>query len=186
MGRDKAALPWGGATLLEHVVGVLGEATDRVIVVGRAGQSLPAVSCERVDDPAGLVPGPLLGALAGLESLAKRSVEAAYLTAVDTPFLTTAHVWQMLERLAGHRAVAVEAIHGQLEPLISAVVVEPALAMARRLVAQGERSVKALLRRLGALGLPLAELPDPRVVWACNTPADLAAAWSTAELEARR
>jgi len=66
MGTDKAALPWGGGTLLEHQIATLRAAdADPVMVAGRADQTAPLSDLPWVTDEPG-VAGPLAGLLAGL------------------------------------------------------------------------------------------------------------------------
>ena len=92
MGRAKAWLPWGEGPLLSHVVAVLAEIVDEVVVVSSADLELPELEARVVMDRA-----PALGPLAGIrEGLAAIEADLAYVTSVDSPFLTPHFVRTML------------------------------------------------------------------------------------------
>ena len=121
MGTPKAALPWGAATLLDHVCGLVAQAVDGPLVVVRApGQELPEL-------PAGVLVaedsreggGPLVGILAGLEALAGRA-DAAYVSAVDMPGLRPAFVRRVLAGLDAATDVVLPEAHGFRHPLAAA------------------------------------------------------------------
>lgn len=197
MGRDKAWLPVGGRPALLRVIAAGRDAgVDRIVVVGSPGQSLPPLppGVTRVDDPAERThEGPLSGLAAGLEQLAAHGVALACLAACDAVWLSPAHVRFVLERLRAspeHDAVvpedtprpdapaAPEGPDGRrvLHPLCAAVRVAPACRAAGALLHTGQRAARALVLALSPLGLPVAALPEPRVVEACNTPEQWAAA----------
>jgi molybdenum cofactor guanylyltransferase len=120
MGRDKAALPWHGTTLLERVAGLAGRGVDGpVVVVGAPEQTLPAVpGAEHLADP---VPGrgPLQGLVAGLGALRDRA-EAAFVTGTDLPLLHPRLVRQVLAALAEGTEAAVAVRAGRRQPLVAA------------------------------------------------------------------
>lgn len=116
MGRAKATLPFGRETMLQRVVGRLGEAVDSIVVVTAAEQQLPELPSsiilarDRRPDR-----GPLEGLAAGLRALGDRA-ELAYVSACDVPLLAPAFVCRMLELSAGHD-VAVPHVDGFEHPL---------------------------------------------------------------------
>lgn len=170
MGADKAALRVAGDTLLARVVRVLASTVDEVVVVGRPGQTLSALpsGARRVDDdPERAGRGPLVGLLAGLKALQAAGIVRAYVGCVDAPLLTAAHVDWMLARLEDPAAAAIPEHEGRSHPLAGAVRVAPAVEAAEDLLAADRRSAHALFERLGAVHVH--ELPDPRVLWPCNT-----------------
>jgi molybdenum cofactor guanylyltransferase len=179
MGRSKAWLELGGRTLVAHLAEQARAAVPSVIVVGRAGIELPALpsSVRRVDDPEDAAPGPLLGVLAGLLALHEAHVELAAMLAVDQPAASARHVAFVLDRLQAAPAAeaVVPRVDGVRQPFAGALRTEPALAAARVLVDAGERSVQALFDGLATVDLAVADLPDPRVTWPCNTPEQWAA-----------
>lgn len=191
MGRDKAWLPVDGRPALLRVIEAGRDAgVDRIVVVGSPGQPLPPLppGVTRVDDPAERThEGPLSGLAVGLEELAAHGVALACLAACDAVWLSPAHVRFVLERLRAspeHDAVVPEdepmpaAPEGRrvLHPLCAAVRVAAACEAARALLLGGQRAARALVLELSALGLPVGTLPEPRVVEACNTPQQWAAA----------
>lgn len=105
MGRPKAWLPFGGETMLQRVVRLLGQVVCPIVVVAAPRQELPSL-------PAGTVVahdaregrGPLEGLQAGLSAL-PAEVPAAYATSCDVPLLVTGFVQRLSELLAGHDVV---------------------------------------------------------------------------------
>ncbi|MBX7246739.1 MAG: molybdenum cofactor guanylyltransferase [Candidatus Sumerlaeaceae bacterium] len=141
MGRDKAAIAYGGTTLLGHVCGVCREAGLPVVVAGRA--DFPE-SLEEVlflpDEVAGL--GPLGGLVTALESLRK----PVALLACDAPGVSASALCWLVETAAGstarHGVVVRHA--GQLEPLFS-VYTPDFLETARLHLASRFRSMRAAI-----------------------------------------
>lgn len=165
MGRDKASMPWGGATMLDAVVAALRSRLPQVIVVGA-----PAPGARMVHDA---VPGegPLRGLEAGLAAAAEDGFGRAFVAATDMPLLTA----DVVDRLVRHRAVpppdvVMATVDGRDQPL--AAVYRTALApAAARALAAGERSLHGFLAALTVARVPLAGL-DARAVFNVNTPAD--------------
>jgi molybdopterin-guanine dinucleotide biosynthesis protein A len=118
MGRPKAALPWGAASLLAHVVGRVAEGVDGPVVVVRApGQALPALplGVRVVEDPReGL--GPLQGLAAGL---AAADAAVAFVTATDMPLLHAAYIRRVVA-LVGDADVAMPVVLGHRQTLAAA------------------------------------------------------------------
>lgn len=178
MGVAKAGLPWGGGTLLDHVVGVVAGAVDGPVVVVRApGQELPPVTAAEVrvvEDPReGL--GPVQGIAAGLAAVAGEA-ERAYVSAVDVPLLRPAFVRAVLAALDADHDVALPYVGGHRQPLAAAY--RTALApLVERLAAEGLLRTGDLFARVRVRRLAEADLPDAGVsVRNVNTPEDFAAA----------
>jgi molybdopterin-guanine dinucleotide biosynthesis protein A len=116
MGVPKATLPFGGETMLQRVVRILGGVVSPIIVVAARDQSLPAlpddVTVARDEREA---KGPLEGIRAGLSALPE-SVDAAYITSCDVPLLVPAFVERMIG-LMGDHDIAVMEIDGFPHPL---------------------------------------------------------------------
>ncbi len=101
MSRDKALLPWGGATLLDHAIARLRSVTDDVrILCGPepryADRGLPIV----VD-----VPGPGSALIGLLSALVAAPRERSLLLAVDLPHATPALLQALIEAGPGSDAV---------------------------------------------------------------------------------
>jgi molybdopterin-guanine dinucleotide biosynthesis protein A len=171
MGAPKAGLEWHGSTLLAHVADVVGRAAGPVVVVRAPGQELPALSGVRVVEDAREGRGPLEGLRAGLRALDPR-VEAAYVAAVDLPFLPPAAVRRALEALAGGAGAAVPRAGGRAHPLAAAYRPPTALPAAEALLAEGRSRMGDLLERLEVAWLDEA----PEALLNLNTPADYARA----------
>lgn len=171
MGRDKALLPWGGATLLEHALRRLRPLCDEVFVLCGPGQRyLDHGAPLLLDAQAGQ--GPLAGLLAGLERLDRRP---GLFLAVDVPRVPGGLLAFLLAALAGHDA-AVPALAAGPEPLVAAYT-RACLGPARRRFAAGERRLTCFwpdvdVRRVGPDELAPFGAPE-RVFANLNAPGDL-------------
>jgi len=116
MGTPKALLPFGGETMLQRVVRLLGGVVAPIVVVAAVDQELPRLPADVIvtrDEHQGR--GPLEGLRAGLKALPP-GIDAAYVTSCDVPLLVPAFVQQMLELADGYD-VAVMEIDGFTHPL---------------------------------------------------------------------
>lgn len=107
MGRDKATLPFGRHTLLQHIVATLSEIFDpsSIVVVSAVGQSLPNLPTEIVvghDSVPGR--GPLEAMAAGFRELPK-TLDAAFVCSCDAPFITPGVVQYLVQQLGEYDAV---------------------------------------------------------------------------------
>lgn len=153
MGRDKATIVAGGASLAERAAAVLRAVAHPVLAVGpEAG-----TGCDAVDDPRR---GPLVAFDAGSRALADLGHEGpVYLLACDMPLVTA----DVLERLAGVRRGADAVIpiwQGRLQPLC-AVYAPRARVMAAGLAAGGAQSMRELLAAIRIEVVPAALLSEP-------------------------
>ena len=101
MGEPKAWLAFGEERMLERVVRLVGSVASPVVVVAAVGQDLPVLASEVVivrDEVSGR--GPLQGLAAGLRALPE-TVELAYATATDVPFLEPRWIERLVELSAG-------------------------------------------------------------------------------------
>jgi molybdopterin-guanine dinucleotide biosynthesis protein A len=114
MGRPKAWLPFGDATLLERVVQRLRGVFVEVLVVGAPGQDLPAADAPVIRDRR-LAQGPLGGLEAALASVAS---PALFAVSCDTPFLQPALARLVSSRLEDNDAV-VPRWQERLNPLLA-------------------------------------------------------------------
>lgn len=161
MGRAKAWLPWGEGPLLSHVVAVLAEIVDEVVVVSSADLELPELEARVVMDRA-----PALGPLAGIrEGLAAIEADLAYVTSVDSPFLTPHFVRTMLS----FGTAAAAEVEGYVQTL-SAVYPRSALPAAEELLAAKRMRPLFLLEAADYRTVTEAELPDQRAWRGFNTP----------------
>jgi len=177
MGRDKAALPAGEGTLIEHLARRLAPVVDETIIAGRsAGHTLAGVTA--VDDRyPGL--GPLAGIHAGL--LAAR-FPLVWVVGCDLPDVDPG-LAALLCGLAGDVDAVVPRIDS--EPQGVCAVYDRALApRIDRLLAAGERRVKMLLAASKVRYVTPEELravdPELRSFRNINTPADYRA-WITTQ-----
>ena len=134
MGSPKALLPFGGETMLQRVVRLLGAVVSPIVVVAAPEQSLPQLPLDVTvtrDEREGR--GPLEGLRAGLKALPD-TLEAAYVTSCDVPLLVSGFVRHMLDLLTDHD-IAVMEIDGFPHPL-SAVYRRNTLPHVEALLAQ--------------------------------------------------
>jgi molybdenum cofactor guanylyltransferase len=116
MGQSKAWLPFGSEPMLVRVVRLLRERVGPIVVVAAPDQSLPSLPEDVVvvrDSVRGR--GPLQGLAAGLLALPV-SVELAYASATDVPFLEPAWVTRLHE-LIGRDDLAIPFVEGFHHPL---------------------------------------------------------------------
>jgi molybdopterin-guanine dinucleotide biosynthesis protein A len=174
MGRDKAALPFGGESMLERVVRIVRPVVDEVILVAREGQQVVGGFRDIVRDPAeGL--GPLAGLAAGLAAMKS---ERAFLTSCDVPLLRPEYVTRLFE-LSDGRQAAVPHIGGYYMTT-SAVYARSVLPVAERLLAQRRLRPFFLVEEVDARLVTADDLrdADPELLSFrnCNEPGDYEAA----------
>jgi molybdopterin-guanine dinucleotide biosynthesis protein A len=123
MGRPKAWLPIAGELMLPRVVRLLAKAVSPIVVVAALHQDLPPLPGEVKivrDEAPGR--GPLQGLAAGLAAL-QGSVETAFASSCDVPFLKPAFVRRMIE-LLGDQDICVPHVGGYHHPLAAVYRVE--------------------------------------------------------------
>ncbi|MGH0037446.1 MAG: molybdenum cofactor guanylyltransferase [Myxococcota bacterium] len=167
MGRPKALLPWGGATLVEAVVRSLLEAVDRVVVVHSGAFELP-----RLPVPVVLDREPGLGPLAGIrEGLHALPGGLAFVASTDAPFLSPGFVGSML----GFGGAAALEQDGFVQTLCAVYDAGRASA-ADALLESGARRPLALLEASGYRRVAPAEVEDADSIRGFNRPEEYLAA----------
>jgi molybdopterin-guanine dinucleotide biosynthesis protein A len=147
--------------MLAHVVAVLREFADEVVVVGSAELALPEVDARVVVDRE-----PHKGPLAGIrEGLAAIRCERAYVTSTDAPFLTA----DFARALLAFGGPAAPEVGGFVQSL-AAVLPRSAEAEAGRLIAAGRTSAHGLLEALGFRRVLADELPGLEPLRSLDTP----------------
>jgi molybdopterin-guanine dinucleotide biosynthesis protein A len=161
MGRDKAALEYGGKPQAVAAFELLSKCCSKVFLSCRQGQNadLPAIH-DVVEN---------IGPMGGIVSAFHDYPDKAWLVlACDLPFLTEATLRDLIARRdASQLATAFRSAHDGLpEPLCA--IYEPAVAgKLREFVAQEKVCPrKALIK----LGVPLLDLPDGRALDNVNHP----------------
>ncbi|MCV7103380.1 molybdenum cofactor guanylyltransferase [Mycobacterium palustre] len=172
MGRDKATLPGpgGAATMVEYVVGIVGQRCEPVFVVAAPGQPLPALNARIVrDEVRGL--GPLPAAGRGLRAAGEAGAKFAFVGAVDMPLLKPELIDDLVRLAVETNAEVVLPWDGRSHYL--AAVYRTDLAdRIQALVAAGERRMSALIDASDAQQIVL---PDSRSLANVNTEAELRA-----------
>jgi molybdopterin-guanine dinucleotide biosynthesis protein A len=167
MGRDKALLPAGPRTLLEHVAELVREAAGNVTLIGPAERyahlGIPMVP-DAVESQ-----GPLGGLFTALEAT---SADWNLIVACDMPGLTAEFLRTLLDaaELAGKDCLAPVTAQG-IEPLCAVYHRRVASAAARALHAKLLK-MQDFARSLDTVEWPVA---DPAILRNVNTPQDLAA-----------
>lgn len=162
MGRDKALLPFGDVPLVVHVAQVVAGATGSATLVGQreryANLGWPVVEDEASGD------GPLGGLIAALgASVAERSL----IVACDMPWLDVENLHALIQHATTADVVVACGERG-IEPLC-AVYHRRCLPVLRGALSEGERAVRRVLTRLAVEEWPV---PDSRLVYNANTPAE--------------
>jgi molybdopterin-guanine dinucleotide biosynthesis protein A len=170
MGRDKALLPWGGATLLAHALARLRLVCAEVAVLAGAEPRYLDAGAPVLTDvaPAG---GPLAGLVAALDHARH---ERVLLLAVDVPFAPPELLRHLLDGAVEADAV-VPMADGLPQPLCAAYRRACAAAARRRLEA-GERRMTSFWQDVRVREVSPAELAafgDPSsLLRNLNTPQD--------------
>jgi molybdopterin-guanine dinucleotide biosynthesis protein A len=154
-GRPKIVEPLDGEPLFHRPLRALLDTCDDVVIVLAPDAPEPPLpnGAARVSFARDQVAyeGPLAGARVGLEQVRG---EHAVLVAGDMPGISAQLLSLMAER-AGKRGNAVVLRDGQgSRPLPAVLAVGPALTLARTLLENGERRLRALVEGLGPDGLP--------------------------------
>jgi molybdenum cofactor guanylyltransferase len=150
MGRDKANLPFpglsggaGGTTMIEHVVGILGQRCEPVLVMAAQGQPLPALQVRIIrDESRGL--GPLPATARALHAAAEAGARFAFVCAVDMPLLDIELIDDLAQRAVETNAEVVLPWDGR-DHFLAAVYRTDLADRADALVAAGERKMRALV-----------------------------------------
>jgi len=189
-GGDKALLPLGDGTLLDHVVARLSPQVSG-LVLNANGQparfsdtGLPVVADSVTDAGAGFA-GPLAGVLAGMDHAAATGADHIVTAAADTPFFPVDLVVRLSAVLTPERPIAMAATPDPKRGLAR----HPTFALwpvwlrelLRAALKGGTRKVVAFSDPLGTAS---AAFPDEAAFFNVNRPEDLVRA--SEMLEARR
>lgn len=193
MGRDKASIQWGDVpheTLFARTIDVISRVAQPVVAVASADQVLPQTSIDfellRDEEP---YQGPLVAVARGLEALTGRA-DLAFVCGTDHPALVPAVPLRLFELARGHdAAIPVR----EKDQLLCAVYAVPAVAVAKRLVASGERSMRSFAAAISARRVTSEELladaavrladPELKSFDDVDTPEDLERSLATKERE---
>lgn len=159
MGRDKAALPFGGGTLLAHQAGKLRALGIADLMISGSAQTI--ADARPVPD---VFPG--CGPLSGIHAcLAAAKHDAVLFLPVDVPLLPVSALQALLD---AHRGGVTLLRHGaRTEPLLG--VYDTALApLCEPILQSGDTTVKALLA-LAEVTLVEPDVPEDAFS-NCNTP----------------
>jgi molybdopterin-guanine dinucleotide biosynthesis protein A len=177
MGRDKASLPAGDGTLIEHLASRLAPVVEETIVVGGSGRHQLAGVMVVDDRYPGL--GPLAGMHAGL--LAAR-YPYVWVVGCDVPDAEPGLV-ALLRALAGDADAVVPLVDAEPQG-VCALYQRALAARIEALLKAGERRIKALLAASNVRYVAPEMLrvidPDLRSFRNINTPADYEA-WLTTQ-----
>jgi len=183
-GADKLDLEVDGRPLLHHAITAVAAVTGRLIVVAAPGAEppLPAGLEARVEvahDPAPFG-GPLVGLAAALASVETAAVLVA---GGDMPRMVPAVLLRLATSVGSSRPAVVLEVPGRAQPLPMALDVVAARAAAGTVLDRGGRSLRELLRELGATSIPapvwLALDPAGATIVDIDRPADLGSAGPT-------
>ena len=163
MGRDKAALPYGGVTLLEHQTRKLRSLGIEDIMISGCAQAIPGTRF--VPD---VCPG--RGPLSGIHAcLSAAEHEAVLFLTVDTPLIPLEALQALLDAHTG--GVTLLRCGGRAEPLPG--VYDRALVAACGAILRTERTaVRRLLDQADVRSVPFEA--DPNAFLNCNTPEEYA------------
>ena len=169
MGRDKAALPAGDGTLIEHLARRLAPVVDETMIAG--GSSRPKLPGVRMIDDRYVGLGPLAGMHAGFTAARHPHV---WVVGCDLPDVEPA-LATLLRGLAGDYEAVVPQIDREPEG-VCALYQRVLASRIEALLDAGERSIKTLLAASNVRYVTPEELravdPELRSFRNINTPAD--------------
>jgi len=174
LGQDKAALPFGGGTLLQHVVDHLSALTDDVIAVVRRDQTLTVRGARMVADrrPEG---GALVGIGTGLQAA---RYAWSLVVACDMPFISLPLV-RYMRALTRCHDIVVPHVEAGYEPL-HALYHRRCAAEVWQALDSGQHRLISFHTGLRVREIGQAQLdaydPQGRSFYNINTPEDLAQA----------
>jgi molybdopterin-guanine dinucleotide biosynthesis protein A len=174
MGTPKALLPFDGTPLIVHIVSMLRQLFDEVVIVAAPGQELPPMPMPVTlvhDDVA--YQGPVGGIYYGLSAL-RPEAEAGFVTSCDSAFLNLALIAHLVEKIATCDVV-VPHWEGRFQPLHAVYRKSVAPLLAAQL-ARGELRPVQLFERVRTCRAEEEEIrrldPEGESFFNMNTPAD--------------
>jgi molybdopterin-guanine dinucleotide biosynthesis protein A len=177
-GSDKLALAIDGRPLLHHAIAAVAAVAGRLVIVVAPGAepALPGELASRIDvvhDPEAFG-GPLVGLAAALVAV---ETPTALVAGGDMPRMAPAVLRRLASTAGPERAAVTLEVPGRVQPLPMALDVMAARAAAAAVLARGGRSLRDLLRELGAASIPapvwLALDPAGATIVDIDRPADL-------------
>ena len=174
MGRDKAFLPWGDTTLIEHLLERLKLVTDELIVAVKDARAFRHLKATVVEDCV-----PDAHALGGLYTgLRAACHERCFVCACDSPFLNPDLIRFLVEQVDGCDLVVPKTRQG-LQPL-HAIYATAALPTIEKQLHGRQRDLQALIPQVRAKIIEAGTIhrfdPDELSFFNVNTPQDLAQA----------
>lgn len=152
-GRDKLAEPIDGRPLLHHAIDAVRSVASDVVVVAAPGATPPLPDGVQLARDPSAFEGPLAGLAAGLLAL-DPAVDRAIVVAGDMPSLAPAVLARLLAALEPPTDAAILEVDGRPVPLPMAVRPAAAAQAAQRLLADGDRRLRALPDALRTHVLP--------------------------------
>lgn len=135
MGRDKALLPHGEGTLLEHALSRARQVTNDVAILAGPTRRYEDLGAAVIEDAVCGV-GPLGGLYTALLSASVAGRERIFWLAVDLPLVPAEFLMSLASELDSADVVMARSDRG-LEPLCAAFRTEPSLARVRRSLLEG-------------------------------------------------
>jgi molybdopterin-guanine dinucleotide biosynthesis protein A len=166
MGRDKARIPYGGTTLIEHAIALARQVTPEVRLLCGPKRRYEEFDVPVIEDPVCGV-GPLGGLYGALLSASVEGRERMFWLAVDLPLVTLDVLTGLTAGLDRADVVMARTPRGP-EPLCAAFRTEPALVAVRRALLEGRLKLTSAFE-----GLLVHTLESEAAAFAnINTPGD--------------
>ncbi len=165
MGTDKARLPWGDTTLLQHIHAQLSAHFDEVLLASGTPDRYADLGLIGIADSP-LAEGPMAGILAGLQAA---RYELVYLHPCDTPELSA----ELLGRFFGALTDTLAGVHARCgsadQALVGLYRRVPLEATLRASAARGKHGIHAAVAQLHVAKIETDDLRN------LNRPEDLSA-----------
>lgn len=166
MGRDKAMLPYGGSTMLQHLIDKYSSLGPVAVSVNKAGRFPFTGAVEMVDRYPDM--GPLNGILAAFE---ETEADCVFITGTDLPFGDTALVEKLMELRGNADACVMRRGKKGMEPLF-AIYGRACGEAAGECLGEGKKSFFEMLQQVNVRFVQPEELPDfdlERILMNINT-----------------
>ena len=177
MGADKAALHWGGVTMLEHIAAELARGFDDLVVVAGPRQDAPVTALSsgaaRLVSDSAPFEGPVTALRLGLATV---HAEVAFVCACDLPFINVELALALCDMAVSHEA-AIPVVQGRLQ-VLHAAYRKTCMTALDAMIGRGARKLQDLASLLNARMVAEDELRahDPELLsfFNVNTPEDYA------------
>lgn len=147
--KEKALIPIGNRTILDHIIDVLDQVVDEIIVSVRDREQEAILQPYAKGRTIVIDRYPDIGPLAGiLEGLKAACGEYVFVTACDMPYIKPGVVEMMFNSVQGHDAAIPVRENGVMEPLHAVYRTKPMVSETKKAIDRNDRIILAPVFKL--------------------------------------